>query len=299
MLKLRHLLIIPLLILLHSSAFAAKLRVITTYPYIASLVKQIGMDRVNVQSLANGQWDPHVIIPKPSYTSKLRRADLLVINGAQMEIGWLPPIMQQANNPKILQESAGFLDLSKQIKLIDVPRGVSRAEGDIHPDGNPHYYLDPYNIPPLYRAILKKLCELDSLNAEYYRANYAQFDKDWKGRLKYWDGQMAKLKGTKVVEYHKNYDYLLRRYKITLAATLEPLPGIPPTSKHIEEVEQVIRRTKAPLILHDVYNSDSAARYLSGRLGIRIVKLPHDVGAVREAEGIFTLFDEIVRRLTR
>jgi zinc/manganese transport system substrate-binding protein len=277
---------------------AARLQVVTTYPYIADLVAQVGGERVQVHALAGGQWDPHTIMAKPSFIAKLRRADLLVINGAQLEIGWLPPLLNQANNPKVNVGSRGMLDLSRFVKLIDVPDSVSRAHGDIHPDGNPHYYLDPHNMLPLAEAIAAKLSELDSAGSTVYRSNLTGFQGRWNAKLDEWAKRLAGLKDTLVIEYHKNYDFLLRRYGLQLLGTVELLPGIPPTSKHILELEAKISAAKVRFILQDIYNPDEASRHLAAKHGIPMIKLPHDVGAVRDAEGVFSLFDGIVRRLS-
>jgi len=280
-----------------SVLFAEKLKVVTTYPYIAGIAGQIGGDRIKVDFLARGDYDPHTIVPKPSFIARLRKADLLIINGAQMEIGWLPPLLRQAGNPAVNPGNPGFLDLSRSVKLIDIPASVSRDQGDIHPDGNPHYYLDPHNIPAIARSILTKLSELDSRNALYYRGRHEDFARAWSAKSAEWDRKFATLRGKRVIEYHKNFDYILRRHGIILAGTIEPLPGIPPTSRHIEELEKVISRGGISFILQDVYNSDDAARHLSKKFNIPMVKLPHDAGAVPAAEGIISLFDEIVRRL--
>jgi len=295
--KRKALIFIMTAIVLTLPLLAAKLQVVTTYPYIADLVKHISGDRVNVQALAGGQWDPHTIMAKPSFIAKLRRADLLIINGAQLEIGWLPPLLGQANNPNVNVGSRGLLDLSRYAKLMDVPESVSRAHGDIHPDGNPHYYLDPHNMLPLAEAITTKLCEMDSSASADYRKGLADFKTRWNAKLVEWERRLAPLKGIMVIEYHKNYDYLLRRYGMQLLGTVELLPGIPPTSKHIQELEGKIAASSVRFILQDIYNPDEASRHLAKKHDILLVKLPHDVGAVREAEGIFSLFGEIVRRL--
>ena len=287
-----------LIFLLMLPVFAERLQVVTTYPYIASIVEQIGKDRVRVFALAGGQWDPHTILPKPSFIAKLRRADLLIISGAQLEIGWLPPLLNQANNPKVNVGSQGLLDLSQSVQLIDVPTSVSRAQGDIHPDGNPHFYLDPHNIPPLAKAIAGKLSEIDVAGAGYYDKNNADFASAWHIKMEEWSQKLTKVRGITVIEYHKNMDYLLRRYEIKLLGTVEMLPGIPPTSKHIDELEKKLTASDVRLILQDVYNPDGASQHLAKKYAIKLIKVPHDVGSVPEAEGIFSLFDEIVRRLT-
>lgn len=287
-----------LLLFISLPLYAAKLNVATTYPYIASIVEQVGGNRVKVQALASGDWDPHVVVPKPSYIAKLRAADMLVMSGAQLEIGWLPPLMNQANNPKINVGSRGLLDLSRSVQLIEVPVGVSRAQGDIHPDGNPHFYLDPYNIPLLSKAITERLAELEPAGESEYQNNNKNFTEKWNNKMAEWDEKLEKLKGITVIEYHKNYDYFLLRYQIKLLGTVETLPGIPPTSKHIESLARMIASSSVRFILQDVYHPDDASKLLAKKYGIRVVRIPHDVGAVPEAKDIFTLFDEITRRLT-
>jgi len=280
-------------------AFSGELRVVAAYPYIANLVEKIGGTNVQVSSLARGDYNPHVIIPLPSFIAKVRRADLLVINGAQLEIGWLPPLLRQANNPAVQPGEHGFLDLSRSATLIDVPASVSRELGDVHPEGNPHFYLDPENIVLLAGAIRDKLSEIDPEAASDYQANHEKFVSLWSVKLREWSEKMAPLRNARVIEYHKSFDYFLRRYGLVLAGTVEPLPGIPPTSKHVERLEVLLRAQPARFVLHDVYNPDDASRHLAEKLGMELRFLPHDVGSIREASDIVSLFDEIVGRMTQ
>jgi len=279
--------------------FSERLQVVTTYPYIADITEKIGGERVRVIPLARGDYNPHVIIPKPSYIAKLRRADLLVINGAQLEIGWLPPILKQANNGNVQPGEKGFLDLSTYMHLIDVPTSVSREQGDVHPEGNPHFCMNPDNILLIAKAITDKLCEIDPESKSLYQTNYTEFEKIWGQKTKEWEEKMNPMKGVKVIEYHKNYDYFLQKYGLIIAGTIEPLPGIPPTSRHIGEVEKLIESEKIRCILQDVYNPKDASEYLSKKLNIKMIIFPQDIGAVKEAEGIISLFDEMVRRITQ
>ncbi|MCP5046177.1 MAG: zinc ABC transporter solute-binding protein [bacterium] len=274
-----------------------KVRVVTSYRYIADIAQRIGGEEVSVNALAPGSHDPHFITPKPSFIAKLRKADLLIINGGQLEVGWLPPVIRQANNPKIAPGGQGFLMMMDQVEPIDVHTDVSRARGDVHPEGNPHIQLDPHNIPLFAKAITDKLCQLDSANCPVYTKNYDKFREKWSKKTAEWDEALVGLKGIKVVEYHKVYDYLFHRYHIHLAGTLEPLPGIPPTTRHIAGVIDMIKTQKVPLILQDVYHSSKTARFVSGKTGAKLAIIPHDVGAVKEATDIFSLFDELVRRL--
>lgn len=294
----KHLSWIFIYIILLFNANSEEINIITTYPYIANIVENIGGDRVKVTALANSKWNPHTIVPKPSFIAKMRTADLLIINGAQLEIGWLPQLIRQANNPKIQFESVGFLDLSKFVSLIEIPKEVSRALGDVHPEGNPHYYLDYMNIFQIAEAIKNKLIELYPENQQYFLDNFNRFKNKLNEKIKIWETNLIKLKGTKVIEYHKIFDYFIKRCEMFLAGTLEPLPGIPPSSRHIKEVEKLIKEENIKFILQDVYNPDDAAKYLSKKYNIKLLILPHDVGATNDVYDIFSLFDSIIERLT-
>jgi zinc/manganese transport system substrate-binding protein len=285
------------LFLLFLTVSFAQLKVVATYPWIGELVKEIGKDRVSIYVIAKGTDDPHFVVPKPSHIARMRNADLLIMQGASLEVGFLPPLLQQSNNPKIQPGRQGFLDLSEFVKIIEKPVSVSRAMGDVHPEGNPHYQLDPHNIPILAEVIKDKLCQLDESNCAYYRGNLENFLKRWNAKLKVWDREFAKFRGVKVIEYHKNYDYLLKRYGMVLVGTLEPLPGIPPTGKHIEGLISQAQGVK--FILQDVYHEKRTAQFVAQKLNAKMVILPHDVGAVPEAKDLFSLFDEILRRLSQ
>lgn len=277
----------------------AELKVITTYPYIASITSEITGGRAKVEALADGSLDPHFIVPKPSLIVKLRDADLLIINGAGLEIGWLPPLITQANNPKVNPSSSGFLDLSQFVTLIEKPENVSRAAGDVHPEGNPHFHLDPYNIPILADVITEKLCRLDTKNCDSYKANNKTFKEKWQSKLKEWNAKLSTVKGKKVVQYHKLYDYFINRYQLRLIGNLEPLPGIPPNARHLDSLVEKAKTEGLDFIMQDVYHPQKPARFLSEKTGAKVIVVPHDVGAASEAKDIFSLFDEIVRRVTQ
>jgi zinc/manganese transport system substrate-binding protein len=290
--------IIPLFLLCVQTAFPSHLHVVTTYGYISDIVQRIGKDRVEVVALARGDYNPHIIIPKPSYIAKGRGADLLIINGGQLEIGWLPQIIKQANNADVQPGERGFLDLSMHVHLIDAPTSVSRELGDVHPEGNPHFFMDPDNIPVVAKVITERLSELDPDNQAFYEANNEELCTMWQQNMKTWEEKLKPYKGEKIVEYHKIFDYFLHRFGFAIVGTIEPLPGIPPTTKHIAEVEKLIEREHVKFIFQDVYNPQDASTYLSKRLNVKLIVLPHDVGAVKEADNVFNVFNEIVRRLT-
>jgi zinc/manganese transport system substrate-binding protein len=275
-----------------------QIKTVVTYPYIGDLTQKIGGDKVEVFALAKGTEDPHFIVPKPSFIAKLRGADLVIINGAGLEIGFIPVLINQANNPRI-QTSKGFLDLSQQINLIEVPASVSRSEGDIHPEGNPHFVLNPHNIPILAKAIKDKLCSIDPTNCQHYEKRLVEFLNHWNEKNRDWDRKLSDLKGKKVIQYHQLFNYFLSVYHLSRAGTIEPKPGIPPTARHIEELIDVAKSQKVDFILQDVYHEKKSGPFMAEKTGAKYILLPHDIGAVPEAKDLFSLFEEIVRRLSQ
>ncbi len=290
---------ISLTLLFSLPAYADNLNIVTTYPYIEDITKKIGKDKVNVFSLSKGDWDPHFVVPKPSLISKTRKADLLIINGAQLEIGWLPPIIRQANNFDVQPGNKGFLDLSVYMNLIQVPTNISKAQGDVHPFGNPHFALDPDNIPIISKVVTEKLCQLDNDNCNYFKSNNESFIKKWSDKSKIWASKMKPLKNIKVVEYHRLFDYLFKRYNIEVINTLEPLPGIPPTPRHLATIIDIIKKEAIKINVRSVYNPLDPSKYVSDKTNSNLITLPHDVDSVKEADDIFSLFDELTKRLSQ
>lgn len=284
-------------LLLSMGAAQAKTKAVAAYPYIGDLLKQIGAAEVEVSVLASGDWDPHFIVAKPSLLSKLRQADLLVINGAQLEIGWLPPLLRQAANGRIQPGTAGFLELSNHVSLIQKPQNVSRAMGDVHPQGNPHFALDPNNVPKMANVITQKLCQLDAAHCAGFKQNQSSFNTRWQSAASGWKTRMAKLKGAKVIEYHRLHDYFLTRYGLSLSGTLEPLPGIPPTPQQLASMLDKAKDEKVLFNLRGVYNPQGPSDFISSKSPARLISLPHDVGSVPEAKDIFSLYEAILRRL--
>lgn len=285
---------ILILAILFNVAFS-KVEVAASYQYIEDITQQIGGDLVEVETLSKPKEDPHFVMARPSLIAKLRDADLLIINGGQLEIGWLPPLIKRANNPKIYDGGEGFLDLSHSIDMIDAQESVSRADGDVHPEGNPHFILDPYNVPIVAKAIADKLSQIDSANQTTYQANYEAFNKRWQDNLGSWEAKMKSFAGLKVVEYHKIFDYFIRRYQLDLLDTIEPIPGISPTSKHTMALIEMINAQKSPVvILHDVYHNHKAAQLIISKTGSKMISIPHDVGAIEGADSIESLFLKII-----
>lgn len=284
------LLILPLTLLAHMS-------IAVSYPYIGAITKSIGGDHVDTVVLAKGNWDPHFVVPRPSLIAKMRSADALIMNGAQLEIGWLPPLINRAANPKTQPNAKSFLNLSHQIPLLHKPQNVDRSGGDVHPDGNPHFHLNPANILVLAKSIEEFLISLDGEHRTIYENNYAAFSAEWTKSMEVWKSKMADKRGKKVIQYHDNLAYFNDAYGLQSVGTIEPLPGIPPSSRHTLELVQLIEREKPCCILHDVYHSTKTAEYISEKTGIKIILMPHDIGALESIEDLKSLFDYLTGTL--
>jgi zinc/manganese transport system substrate-binding protein len=263
-----------------SVALFADIKIDTTYSTLGAIAQKIGQDKVDVTVLGSSKYDPHFIVPKPSLLAKLRRADLLIINGGGLELGWLPPLIRSANNAKIQNGAKGFLDISHSIPMIDIPSSVSRGFGDIHAEGNPHYSTDPHLVLIIANTIEKKLEELDFENASYYKKNLTNFRIKWNNYLQKVDTKMQSCKGEKVVQYHELFNYFLKRYKIKSYGNIEPLPGIAPSSKHTIKLINLMKKENVKMILQDVYHEKKTAKFIASKTNAKVVIVPHDQGAV-------------------
>ena len=281
-----------------SFAFAvpaqAKTKVVVTYPYIASLVGEIAKDQADVSTLAKGDEDPHFVVPRPSFIGRLRQADLLIINGASLEIGFVPPLIRQANNPKIMPGADGFIDLSQSVNLIEKPDKVSRSEGDIHPEGNPHFILDWHNVPALARAIADAFGRADRGGASAYQKNLDAFLARWKVKSAEWDKKAAPLRGKAVIQYHRLFDYFALRTGMKIVGELEPKPGIPTTSRHLEELIEANAAGSVYMIISDPYHEQKSPEGLAKMMSVPLVFLPQDVATVPGARDMFSLFDTLL-----
>ncbi len=286
-----------LLTILFTTAIFAKLDIAVTYNYLGEVTKAIGGDLVKVTLLSSPKLDPHFITPKPSLIGKLRRADLIIINGGQLEIGWLPPLLKRANNSKINAGESGFLDVSGAVELIDKPKSVSRAYGDIHPDGNPHFALDINNIIPIGKLISMKLSQLDPANSSTYKSNYNSFASKMESLSKSLKEKYKSCQGKKVVQYHELFNYALKAYGVESIATIEPLPGITPSSKHTIKIINLIKENSIKTILQDVYHEKKTARFIADRTGAKVNIVPHDVGAIDEANSLEDFYKIVAKRI--
>ncbi len=278
-------------LLLLPLALFAKLNIVVSYPYIGALTKSIGGENVDIVVLAKGNWDPHFVVPRPSLITKVRNADALIMNGGQLEIGWLPPLINRAGNTKTTPNSSTFLNLSQHIALINKPKNVDRSGGDIHPDGNPHFHLDPNNILILAKSIENFLSSIDNVNKKTYAKNYENFSQMWKKKMLVWSEKMADKKGLKIIQFHDNLAYFNKAYGLQSIATIEPLPGIPPSSRHTMQLIQLIQEEKPCCILHDVYHATKTAKFIQEKTGIKIIIMPHDIGSLDTIVDLASLFD--------
>lgn len=251
----------------------------TTYSTLGAVAKKIGGEKVKITVLGSAKYDPHFIVPKPSLLAKLRRADLLIMNGGGLELGWLPPLIKNANNANIQNGAKGFLDMSHYVHMIDVPTSVSRAFGDVHAQGNPHYSTDPYVVLTMAKAIEGKLAELDPKNEKFYQENLNTFTKEWNAYLKKLDTKMATCSDKKVIQYHELFNYFLKRYDYKILGTIEPLPGISPSSKHTLSTINLMRDNGVKKILQDVYHEKKTAAFIASKTDAKVLIIPHDLGA--------------------
>lgn len=276
----------------------AQLRVVATTEDLASLAREVGGDKVAVESLAVGTQDPHFVEPKPSLLLKLNRAALLIAVGRELEAAWLPPLLTQARNAKIQPGSPGYLDASIGVRILEIPTGqITRAMGDVHPSGNPHYWLDPRNGLIIARAIEARLGEL--LPAE--RALFAQRTAAFAQRLadaeKRWDAAMAPYKGAKIVTYHRSWANFVERFGLDVIGYIEPKPGIPPPPRHIVDLIAEMRKQQIKVILVEPYFDLRTPESIARETGASVVVMPPSVGGVREITDYIGLFDYNVRLL--
>ena len=275
-----------------SAAQAKKLNVITATTDFAALAQEVGGDKIDVESIAKGYQDPHFVEAKPSFLLKLRHADLLVVVGLDLEIGWLPPLITQSGNPKIQPASAGYLDASQFAEILEKPEGqVSRAMGDVHPLGNPHYWLDPDNGRRVAKGISNKLAELDPADAAYFQQRFQDFDKRLTAAEQTWENQMKPYRGRKVVTYHKSWPNFAKHFGLDVVGYIEPRPGIPPTPGHTIELIQQMKRDSVKIIMVEPYFDLKTPNNIASGTGGRVLVMLPSVGGEKDVTDYFKLFD--------
>ncbi|HEX3319588.1 MAG TPA: metal ABC transporter substrate-binding protein [Terriglobales bacterium] len=273
-------------------AYAKKLSVVTSTTDMAALAQEVGGDNVSVESIARGYQDPHFVEAKPSFLLRLRQADLLIVVGLQLEIGWLPPLITQSGNPKVQAGAAGYLDASQFAEILDVPTGpVTRAMGDVHPLGNPHYWLDPANGRRIAKGIASKFAEMDPPNASYYQQRFQDFDKRLSAAEQKWDAAMKPFKGRKVVTYHNSLPNFAHHFGLNVIGYVEPRPGIPPTPSHTIELIGQMKRENCKIIMVEPYFDRKTPDSIARETGGAVVEYLPSVGGEKDVTDYFKLFD--------
>jgi len=275
-----------------ATAEAKKLNVVTATTDMAALAQEVGGDKISVESIARGYQDPHFVEAKPSFLLKLRQADLLVVVGLQLEIGWLPPLITQSGNPKIQVGANGYLDASQFAEILDVPQGtVTRAMGDVHPLGNPHYWLDPDNGRRIARGIAAKLGEMDPGDASYFQERFQDFDKRLSAAELKWDAEMKPYRGRKVVTYHRSFPNFAKHFGLEVIGYVEPRPGIPPTPSHTIEIIQQMKRENCKLVLVEPYFDLKTPQSIGREANAQVVVYLPSIGGEKQVTNYFELFD--------
>jgi zinc/manganese transport system substrate-binding protein len=275
----------------------AAVNVMACEPEWAALATEIGGDKVRASSATTALQDPHHIEARPSLIARTRNADLLVCTGLELEVGWLPILLQQSGNSKIAPGQPGYLEAGMLVPRLEVPTRLDRSEGDVHAAGNPHIQQDPRNIARVAEVLSQRLSQIDAANAAYYQSRYKDFSARWNAAIQKWAQQAAPLKGATFVEHHKNMAYLANWLGMREVGTLEPKPGVEPSAAHLSELVAQLQRQPAKMVLRAAYQDGRPSQWLSEHAHIPAVMLPFTVGGDDKAKDLFSLFDDTVQRL--
>jgi zinc/manganese transport system substrate-binding protein len=283
-----------------ASTAQAKLNVVTTISDLGSITSEIGGDRIDVTSIARGYQDPHFVEPKPSFLLLLRKADLLEVVGLELEIGWLPPLLDQSRNDKIRPGHPGYLDLSSGVEILDRPNGaVNRSMGDVHPMGNPHFWLDPANAIRIAIQVQRRLAELDAPNAAFYAQRLEAFKGKIAAADKRWKDELAPYKGAKIITYHNSWPNFARRYGLDVTGYVEPKPGVPPSPSHTFELINQMKQQKIKVIMMEPYFDRKTPDSIAASTGAKVVVAYPSVGGRPELDDYVKLFDYNVNELVK
>jgi zinc/manganese transport system substrate-binding protein len=277
----------------------AALNVFATVPEWGSLAAELGGDKVSVYTATNALQDPHHVEAKPSLIARARNADLVVATGAELEVGWLPLVLRQAGNPKVQPGKPGYFEATQFVTTLEKPARLDRADGDVHPAGNPHIQTDARNIARVASPLAARMVELDPANAAHYQARLAAFNARWSAAIAEWEKKAAPLAGVPIVVQHKSFTYLIAWLKLNEIVTLEPKPGVEPTVAHLSEVLALLQRQPPKMVLRAAYQSDRASQWIAERAKINAVVLPFTVGGDEAAKDLFGLFEDTIARLLK
>ncbi len=280
-----------------TSAYA-KLNVVTTLPDFGALAREIGGDKVDVTTLAKPTEDPHFVDARPSFVVQLRSADVLIDGGAELEIGWLPPLLQNARNPKIEVGKPGRVQAAEGIRLMNIPTSATRAAGDVHALGNPHFCVDPIIAKAVAQHIAQSFAAVDPPNAAFYDANYKKFESAINAKLQEWGTAMLPFKGQHVVAYHDSWPYFAHRFGVEIDVFLEPKPGIPPSPSHLAEVIQQMKAGKIKAVIVEPFHDRKIAEKVAGDTGAKVVDFSQFPGGLPGTDTYVKLIDKLVANLS-
>ena len=294
------LLIGSLLVAVFCQPVLAKLNVVATTPDLASIAKEVGGDHIDLLTLAKPTEDPHFVDAKPSFMVKLNHANVLIEGGAELEVGWLPALLDQARNPKLAQGAPGHVACAQGVQLLEVPSTLDRSRGDIHAAGNPHYIIDPVNAKIVAKTITDAFCAQDPKSAVAYQANAKKFTEALDAKLAEWQQTLAPFKGQHVVAYHNSWLYFGERFGLKIDLFLEPKPGVPPTPTHLADVITKMKEDKVHVIMVDPYLDRRTAVTVAGRTGAAVVDVSQFPGAIKGTEGGYiALLDYLVSSVAK
>ena len=290
-------LITGLLLLFASLPVSAALNVFACEPEWASLVQELGRDKVKVFAATTAQQDPHRIQARPSLIAKMRNTDLVVCTGAELETGWLPVLLRRAANPKVQPGQPGYFEAAQHVTLLDKPERIDRAEGDIHAAGDPHIHLNPHNISRVAKALIDTLASVDPENAVDYQRNGDDFLNRWQQAIVRWEKQATPLRDRGFVASHKSWTYLVDWLGMKEVTRLEPKPGVPPSTAYLTQVLATVQQQPVWAVLITPYQNPQASEWLHARTSIPVVALPYTIGGDTNVTNLFGLFDSTIHKL--
>jgi zinc/manganese transport system substrate-binding protein len=276
---------------------SAQIRVVATTPDLASVAKEIGGDKVSVVALAKPTEDPHYVDAKPSHIVTLNRADVLIEGGAELELGWLPPLLENSRNSKISAGAPGRIVASDGVKMLEIPTSFDRSKGDVHSLGNPHFMIDPVTVRIIARNIASHFAQVDPKNAATYNGNLTRFNAKLDGKYAAWQKELAPYRGARIVTYHKDFVYLGDRFGLTIVDELEPKPGIAPSPAHLAQVIGKMKATNANVILVQPFQNRKTAETVARQTGATVLDVPQQPGAAPNTNTYFDMMDNLVHTL--
>ena len=291
--------ILSALLLLLSINAHAELNIFACEPEWAALAKELAGGKADIYAATTALQDPHHVQARPSLIARARRANLIICTGAELEIGWLPVILRESGNPDIAAGQPGNFEAAHYVTMLEVPHNLSRSEGDVHPEGNPHIQLDARNYVPIARALSERLAQLDPDHATYYHQRLEDFTQRWQAALARWEKQAAPLKGQAIVVHHKAYAYLNHWLGLNEIGELEPKPGMEPSVAHMSELLQQLQRQPARMVIRSAYQDERPAQWLAEHAHLPLVVLPFSVGGADDTDDLFRFFDVTIQRLLK